>query len=121
VVTLPEEERIAWVWCIVIAFAVPEIGTLFRSIRMCVFKSWKKPLSSHFLLVFVMESFHVIGLAMLFLAILPELDVVKGVMLTNCVCFVPGLLGNVHFPLLKGLYVDSVEQSCSFIDLIISG
>lgn len=33
------------------------------------------------------------GLAIMFLAILPELDVVKGAMLTNCVCFVPGLLG----------------------------
>ena len=93
IVKLPEEERIAWIWCIIVAFAVPEVGTFIRSIRMCTFKSWKKPLSSHFLLVFLMESFHVIGLAFMFLAILPELDVVKGAMLTNCVCFVPGLLG----------------------------
>lgn len=91
--TLPEEERIAWMWCIIVMFAVPEFGTLFRSIRMCIFKSWKKPLSSHFLLVFIMESFHVVGLAIFFFAILPDLDVVKGAMLTNCVCFVPGLLG----------------------------
>ncbi|XP_032678165.1 chitin synthase chs-2 isoform X4 [Odontomachus brunneus] len=93
VVVLPEEERIAWIWCIIIAFAVPEFGTLVRSIRMCIFKSWKKPQSSHFLLVFLMETFHVVGLALMFLAVLPELDVVKGAMLTNCVCFVPGLLG----------------------------
>ncbi|XP_058798474.1 chitin synthase chs-2 [Phymastichus coffea] len=93
VVQLPEEERIAWIWCIVIAFAVPELGTFFRSVRMCVFKSWKKPMSSHFLLVFCMETFHVVGLALLFFSILPELDVVRGAMLTNCVCFVPGLLG----------------------------
>lgn len=93
VVSLPEEERIAWIWCILVAFAVPEIGTLFRSIRMCVFKSWKKPQSSHFFLVFAMETFHVLGLALMFLAVLPELDVVKGAMLTNCVSFVPCLLG----------------------------
>lgn len=93
-VVLPEEERIAWIWCIIIAFAVPEFGTLIRSIRMCIFKSWKKPQSAHFLLVFIMETFHVVGLALMFLAVLPELDVVKGAMLTNCVCFVPGLLGN---------------------------
>ncbi|KAK1135613.1 hypothetical protein K0M31_000202 [Melipona bicolor] len=91
--TLPEEERIAWIWCIIIAFAVPEFGTLIRSIRICIFKSWKKPPVSHFLLVFLMETFHVAGLALMFLAVLPELDVVKGAMLTNCVCFVPGLLG----------------------------
>ncbi|EZA54859.1 Chitin synthase [Ooceraea biroi] len=92
-VTLPEEERIAWIWCIIIAFAVPEFGTMVRSIRMCIFKSWKKPQPGHFLVVFIMETFHVIGLSLMFLAVLPEVDVVKGAMLTNCVCFVPGLLG----------------------------
>ncbi|XP_020295800.1 uncharacterized protein LOC109860841 isoform X2 [Pseudomyrmex gracilis] len=93
VVTLPEEERIAWLWCIIIAYAVPEFGTLVRSIRMCIFKSWKKPQLAHFLVVFIMETFHVVGLALMFLVVLPDLDVVKGAMLTNCVCFVPGLLG----------------------------
>ncbi|XP_015191639.1 PREDICTED: uncharacterized protein LOC107074595 isoform X2 [Polistes dominula] len=93
VAKLPEEERIAWIWCIIIAFAVPEFGALIRSIRICIFKSWKKPPYSHFFLVFLMETFHVVGLALLFLLILPEIDVVKGIMLTNCVCFIPGLLG----------------------------
>ncbi|XP_076648765.1 hyaluronan synthase-like protein kkv isoform X2 [Halictus rubicundus] len=91
--SLPEEERIAWIWCIIIAFAVPEFGTLIRSIRICIFKSWKKPPASHFLLVFLMETFHVVGLSLMFMAVLPDLDVVRGAMLTNCVCFVPGLLG----------------------------
>ncbi|KAK0162543.1 hypothetical protein PV327_006311 [Microctonus hyperodae] len=93
IITLPEEERIVWIWCIIIAYVVPEFGTLFRSVRMCIFKSWKKPLSSHFLLVFIMETFHVVGLALMFFAVLPDIDVVKGAMITNCVCFVPGLLG----------------------------
>ena len=103
VVTLPEEERIAWIWCILILFALPEFGTLFRSVRMCFFKSWKKPLLSHFFLVFIMETFHVIGLALMFFAVLPELDVVKGAMLTNCVCFIPGLLGEFAMHKLLGL------------------
>ncbi|KAI4504800.1 hypothetical protein M0802_000350 [Mischocyttarus mexicanus] len=90
---LPEEERIAWIWCIIIAFSVPEFGALIRSIRICIFKSWKKPPYSHFFLVFLMETFHVVGLALMFLLVLPDIDVVKGVMLTNCVCFIPGLLG----------------------------
>ncbi|XP_043252423.1 chitin synthase chs-2 [Colletes gigas] len=93
VVTLPEEERIAWIWCIIIAFSVPEFGTFIRSLRICIFKSWKKPPVAHFLLVFLMETCHVVGLALMFMAVLPDLDVVKGAMLTNCVCFVPGLLG----------------------------
>lgn len=40
-----------------------------------------------------METFHVVGLALMFFLVLPDIDVVKGVMLTNCVCFIPGLLG----------------------------
>ncbi|KMQ90324.1 chitin synthase 8 [Lasius niger] len=88
-----EVERIAWIWCIIIAQSIPEFGALMRSIRMCIFKSFKKPQLSHFLLVFLMETFHVLGVSLMFMAVLPELDVVKGAMLTNCVCFVPGLLG----------------------------
>ncbi|XP_011267852.1 chitin synthase chs-2 isoform X1 [Camponotus floridanus] len=91
--TLPEVERIAWIWCIIIAQSIPEFGVLMRSIRMCIFKSFKKPHLSHFLLVFIMETFHIMGVSLMFMAVLPELDVVKGAMLTNCVCFVPGLLG----------------------------
>lgn len=38
------------------------------------------------------EIFHIIGLGLLAFKILPELDVVKGAMLTNSVCLVPALL-----------------------------
>lgn len=38
------------------------------------------------------DTLQTIGLAMLVLIILPELDVVKGAMLMNAVCVVPGLL-----------------------------
>ena len=39
------------------------------------------------------ESMHIVGLALLFFVVLPELDVVKGAMLTNCLCFIPAVLG----------------------------
>jgi chitin synthase len=42
--------------------------------------------------VFLIETCHTIGLALLAYVILPELDVVKGAMLANCMCFIPGLL-----------------------------
>ncbi|XP_053696809.1 chitin synthase chs-2 [Sabethes cyaneus] len=93
VVTLPEEERIAWMWALMIAFAVPEIGAFIRSTRICFFKSMKMPQKSHFLLVFLMESFHTVGLVLLFFVVLPEVDSVKGAMLTNCLCVIPGMLG----------------------------
>nr|QPN96974.1 chitin synthase 1 variant a [Riptortus pedestris] len=92
VVNLPPEERVAWSWCLLLAFAIPEIGTLIRALRICVFKSWRRPPFSDFLWVLAMESLHVAGLASLFLIVLPELDVVKGAMLTNCVCFTPALI-----------------------------
>ena len=87
---LPEEERIAWMWALLIAFAVPEIGSLIRAARICFFKSWKVPYKSHFLFVFLMESFHVLGMGLLMFVVLPELDAVKGAMLTNCLCCIPG-------------------------------
>lgn len=93
IVQLPETERVVWMWCLFFAFCIPQLGALFRSARMCVFKSWKKPAFSHFLLFFITETIHTIGLAILVFHVLPELDVIKGAMLTNCVCFMPGLLG----------------------------
>nr|XP_018916999.1 PREDICTED: uncharacterized protein LOC109044007 isoform X3 [Bemisia tabaci] len=92
VASIPAEERVAWTWCLLFAFLVPELGTLFRSLRICFFKSWRRPLLRDFLLVFTMETLHVIGVASLVFYILPNMDVVKGAMLTNCLCFLPALL-----------------------------
>lgn len=91
---IPEEERIAWMWALIIVFSVPEIGALIRSARICFFKSWKVPQKSHFLFVFIMESCHALGLVLLVFIILPELDSVKGAMLTNCLCVIPGKFNN---------------------------
>lgn len=93
---LPEVERIAWVWCLLIAYMVPELGTLIRSMRICFFKSCTKPSGKEFFAAFLSETLHTVGVAILVFVILPDLDVVKGAMLTNCVCFVPGLLGTTH-------------------------
>ncbi|XP_066260725.1 chitin synthase chs-2 isoform X1 [Euwallacea similis] len=93
IVKLPTQERVAWMWCLFFAFCVPQLGALFRSTRMCYFKSSKRPPFSHFLLVCLPETAHTIGLALLAFYVLPDIDVVKGAMLTNCLCFVPGVLG----------------------------
>lgn len=93
IVKLPTQERVAWMWCLFFAFCVPQLGALFRSTRMCYFKSSKRPPFSHFLLIFLPETAHTIGLALLAFYILPDIDVVKGAMLTNCLCFMPAVLG----------------------------
>ncbi|CAH2104562.1 unnamed protein product [Euphydryas editha] len=93
IVSLPDEERVAWMWAILAAFAIPEIGTLIRSVRICFFKSSRTPTSIQFIVIFIAESLHTIGMGLLFFIILPELDVVKGAMITNCLCIVPAILG----------------------------
>lgn len=88
---IPEEERVAWMWALLIAFSIPEIGAFIRAIRICFFKSWKRPQRSHFLFIFVMESLHTVGVALLMFVVLPELDSVKAAMVTNCLCCIPGI------------------------------
>ncbi|XP_076028581.1 hyaluronan synthase-like protein kkv [Oratosquilla oratoria] len=92
-VTIPEEENVAWAWVIFFAYCIPELGTVFRSSRMLLFKSSKWPKLADFLIVMLFETFHIIGTVILFYLVLPELDVIKGIMLTNCVAFIPGLFG----------------------------
>ncbi|KAG7158769.1 Chitin synthase chs-2-like, partial [Homarus americanus] len=38
IATIPEEENVVWAWILFFCFIVPELGTWFRSTRMCVFK-----------------------------------------------------------------------------------
>ncbi|XP_071550893.1 chitin synthase chs-2 isoform X4 [Panulirus ornatus] len=93
VATIPEEENVVWAWVLLFCFIVPELGTWFRSTRMCVFKSWKKPPFGDFFWVLLFETLHTVGTGLLVYLVLPDLDVIKGAMLTNCVAFIPGLFG----------------------------
>ncbi|KAK4876419.1 hypothetical protein RN001_012841 [Aquatica leii] len=93
VVRLPRVERTAWMWIIIFTYFVPEIWTFLRSVRICLFKTWKMPTKTEFFSLWLTETLPAIGSALLVFSILPELDVVKGVMLTNAVCFVPAVIG----------------------------
>ncbi|CAG9817347.1 unnamed protein product [Phaedon cochleariae] len=92
VVTLPEEERTLWIWMIIFSYLVPELGTFARSVRIVFFKSWKRPSPWEFFVLAISELAPAIGSALLVFVVLPELDVLKGSMLTNAVCLVPGIL-----------------------------
>lgn len=92
VVTLPEVERVGWVWCLFFAYAVPELMSFVRSIRICFFKNSPKPTFWEFLAVIGAETLRAIGTGLLVFMVLPKVDVVKGAMITNCLCFVPALL-----------------------------
>jgi len=96
-VTLPEVERVGWIWCLFFAYAIPEVMTFLRSSRICFFKTVTKPTPLQFFVVAIAETLRTIGTGLLVFMILPNLDVMKGAMLTNCLCFVPGLLGKASF------------------------
>lgn len=92
-IALPSrEENIAWSWAIVIAFSVPELGALMRALRLCFFKKVKSFGWRDFGIVFVIETFYVIGMSLLAFVVLPELDALQGAMVMNCLCLVPGVL-----------------------------
>ena len=99
-------ERIAWIWAVFFVVISPEVFTFIRSFRFVIFKTTKltsqKPKNKEaqgvskwltFAIVWVVETLHTIGLFLLAFIVLPELDVLRGVMFTSCVCFVPSLLG----------------------------
>ncbi|KAG5866375.1 hypothetical protein JTB14_021888 [Gonioctena quinquepunctata] len=88
IVTLTDEERAVWIWVIIFSYMVPEAATLFRSIRIIFFKSWNLPTLAEFFSVFISESLSAIGSALLVFVVFPELDVIKGAMLTKlCVLY----------------------------------
>ncbi|CAF4758377.1 unnamed protein product [Pieris macdunnoughi] len=92
ITVLTLKERITWLWAIIIIFSIPELGMFLRSLRICFFKTARKPSPGIFFTAFLIETLHTIGVATLILIILPELDVVKGAMLMNALCVVPGIL-----------------------------
>nr|QIJ96688.1 chitin synthase B [Glyphodes pyloalis] len=116
-------ERITWLWAAFIIFSAPELGICMRSFKICFFKTVKQPTTKQFLGAFIIETCQAVGIALLILFILPELDVVKGAMLMNALCFVPGVLNaltrdrmNPRFPLMLILDILAVSaQATAFV------
>src|SRR5215475_2740525 len=94
---LQPEERVGWIWCLFFAYIVPEIFAFLRASRICFFKKVTKPTILQFCVVATAETLRTIGTGLLVFMLLPNLNVVKGAMLTNCLCFVPGLIGKATF------------------------
>ncbi|CAH1104222.1 unnamed protein product [Psylliodes chrysocephalus] len=92
IVNHPVEERTVWIWLIIFSYLVPEMGTLFRSLRIVCFKSWKYPTTFEFIILALTEILPTIGSCLLVFIVFPELDVIKAAMLTNGICLVPGVV-----------------------------
>ncbi|KAF7265020.1 hypothetical protein GWI33_010898, partial [Rhynchophorus ferrugineus] len=91
VYTNSDSERATWIWLIIFAYAVPELGTFLRSIRILIFKTWVYPKPRDFLGRLGVESLSAIGSALFVFGVLPELDVIKGAMLANAICLIPSI------------------------------
>lgn len=87
---LDDPERITWIWALFFVLITPELFTFLRSVRMCVFKSVEKADKTTLLTVMFFETLHTIGIVLIVYVALPSMDVVRGVMLTSCICFLPG-------------------------------
>ena len=80
-------------WSLFFCFVIPEFFMWFRSSRICFFRNWKRPRFFDLLIIVLFETAHVVGQALLTLAVLPNMKVVQGAMITNCVCLIPGVFG----------------------------
>ncbi|CAG2101348.1 unnamed protein product [Medioppia subpectinata] len=87
-----DPERVAWLWVLFFAVITPEVFAWGRSARICYFKTYQVPSLQTFLTVFTTETLNAIGISLLVFSILPTIDVIKGVMITNGLCFIPGIL-----------------------------
>ncbi|KAH0546834.1 uncharacterized protein LOC123269162 [Cotesia glomerata] len=65
-----ENERIMWIWCIIIAYTIPE---LINSM-LCFHKSKNKPSVKQFLSVVIPETLYAVGIALMVFFVLPKLN-----------------------------------------------
>ena len=84
--------QVQWYWVLVACYMVEQMGVLFRASRITFFKSSRAPSWSDFFIVFMFETTHVIGLSLMIFVVLPELDVVRGCMVTTCSAIIPMFL-----------------------------
>ncbi|XP_071447223.1 chitin synthase chs-2-like [Hetaerina americana] len=112
---VPEVEKMAWRWCIMIAFAIPELGKTIRSVRICLFKSWELPTMVAFLSVTLAETLNAIGCSLLLFFVLPNLDVIRGAMLSNCVCLIPGILGLLTWSKASQKETEDVNKQSEYV------
>lgn len=74
------------------AFCAPEIFSMVRSTRVYMMRTVEWAPIPYFAIVFLFETFHTAGAAMLFYLVLPNLDTPRALLVTNGVVIIPGIL-----------------------------
>ena len=78
--------------CIFFAFCGPELLTFVKSARVYLMRKNSWAPFKYFIVVFGFETLHTIGVAILFYAVLPNLDTLRAGMVTSGILLFPSLL-----------------------------
>lgn len=81
-----------WSMLITAAICIPYIFVFMESIAHSLFRNRKGPSVLDILIVFFLEGIHTFGLSLLVFRVLPSCDVVRAILLMNCLCLIPGIL-----------------------------
>ncbi len=80
-----------WSMLITAAMCIPYIFVFMESIAHSLFRNRKGPSVTDILISFFLEGVHTFGLSLLVFRVLPSCDVIRAVLLMNCLCVIPGL------------------------------
>nr|XP_031837547.1 chitin synthase chs-2-like [Nomia melanderi] len=90
---ISKEGRIIWTWYIIFMFLVPECFSILQSIWHNIFKKKEKmPKKGSLVVLFILETLHPIGLALLVFYSLPKINSIEAAALCSCISFIPVLI-----------------------------
>lgn len=72
------------------AVCIPYIFIFMESIAHSLFRNRKGPSLFDIMIVFFLEAIHSFGLCLLVFRVLPSCDVIRALLLLNCLCIIPG-------------------------------
>ena len=112
-------ERIGWLWVIFFSFIAPEIFTFFRNFRIFFMKQSSSvfPQKREFFIILILETFHVIGTAILFLLAFPRLDSMTAILASSAVELFPSVLKPLNF--FFGSMDSTIELVLSLVALFV--
>ena len=84
-VQLTQTEKVGWLWAIFFCYLASEVFTFIRCFRVVFMKSYSFLKVHEFFIVWLLETLHVGGTAMLFFLVLPKLDSLRYSSLLLCI------------------------------------
>ena len=94
-VKLTETETVGWIWALFFCYISGEVFVFIRCFRVVFMKSYGFLRKTEFLVVWLLETLHVLGTAMLFFLALPQMNSLRVAVATNAIGVVPSLLKTI--------------------------